>query len=180
MPSFALTGFSPVFSLNPVYSGFYYFHAHARSIMSDSLRPRGLQPARLLCPRDSPGKNTGVGCHFLLQGIFRTRGSNPGLLRWEAGSLPLGRQGSLAASLTYKAAVSQNLVPGHARTRNTDFTSVSPSGSFDVLLSGISLSSVCFVAALEIIVSFAAPRVVSALLPFCSPGLSKVHWDQTS
>ena len=34
---------------------------------SDSLRPHGLQPARLLCPRDSPGKNTGVGCHFLLQ-----------------------------------------------------------------------------------------------------------------
>ena len=32
------------------------------------LRPHGLQPARLLCPWDSPGKNTGVGCHFLLQG----------------------------------------------------------------------------------------------------------------
>ena len=30
-------------------------------------RPHGLQPARLLCPWDSPGKNTGVGCHFLLQ-----------------------------------------------------------------------------------------------------------------
>ena len=29
---------------------------------------------------DSPGKNTGVGCHFLLQGIFPTKGSNPGLL----------------------------------------------------------------------------------------------------
>ena len=35
--------------------------------MSDSVRPHGLQPARLLCPWDSPGKNTGVGCHFLLQ-----------------------------------------------------------------------------------------------------------------
>ena len=34
----------------------------------------------LLCPRDSPGKNTGVGCHFLLQGIFPTQGSNPRLL----------------------------------------------------------------------------------------------------
>ena len=32
-----------------------------------------LQPARLLCPWDFPGKNTGVGCHFLLQGIFLTR-----------------------------------------------------------------------------------------------------------
>ena len=34
----------------------------------------------LLCPWDSPGKNTGVGCYFLLQGIFPTQGSNPGLL----------------------------------------------------------------------------------------------------
>ena len=37
---------------------------------------------RLLCPGDSPGKNTGVGCHFLLQGIFPTQGSNPGLPHW--------------------------------------------------------------------------------------------------
>ena len=35
--------------------------------MSDSLRPHGLQPTRLPSPRDSPGKNTGVGRHFLLQ-----------------------------------------------------------------------------------------------------------------
>ena len=35
---------------------------------------------RFLCPWDSPGKNTGVGGHFLLQGIFLTQGSNPGLL----------------------------------------------------------------------------------------------------
>ena len=50
------------------------------SVVSDSLRPNGLYPARLLCPWDSPGKNTGVGCHALLQGIFLTQGSNPGLL----------------------------------------------------------------------------------------------------
>ena len=37
------------------------------SVMSDSVRPRRQQPTRLLRPRDSPGKNTGVGCHFLLQ-----------------------------------------------------------------------------------------------------------------
>ena len=35
--------------------------------MSDSVRPRRRQPTRLLCPWDSPGKNTGVGCHCLLQ-----------------------------------------------------------------------------------------------------------------
>ena len=50
------------------------------SVVSDSLRPRGLQPTRLLCPWDFPGKNTGAGCHFLLQGIFPTQESNPGLL----------------------------------------------------------------------------------------------------
>ena len=44
------------------------------------LWPYELQPARLLCPWDSPGKSTIVGCHFLLQGIFPTQGSNPGLL----------------------------------------------------------------------------------------------------
>ena len=49
-------------------------------VMSSSLRPHGLQPARLLRPWNSPGKNTGVGCHSLLQGIFLTQGSDPGLL----------------------------------------------------------------------------------------------------
>ena len=38
------------------------------SVISDSLETHGLEPTRLLCPRDFPGKNTGVGCHFLLQG----------------------------------------------------------------------------------------------------------------
>ena len=41
---------------------------------------------------DSPGKDTGVGCHALLQGVFPTQGSNLwflGLLRWQVGSLPL-------------------------------------------------------------------------------------------
>ena len=43
--------------------------------MSDSLGPHGLYPSRLY-PWDFPGKNTGVGCHFLLQGIFETQGPN--------------------------------------------------------------------------------------------------------
>ena len=42
----------------------------SRKVMSDSLRPHGVQSARLLCPWDFPGKNTGVGCHFLLQSAF--------------------------------------------------------------------------------------------------------------
>ena len=48
------------------------------------LRPHGLQPTTLLCPWDFPDKNTGVGCHFLLQGIFLTQGSNICLLHWQA------------------------------------------------------------------------------------------------
>ena len=56
------------------------------SVRSDS------QPTRLLCLRDFSGKNTGVSCHFLLQGIFPTQGWNPRLLcllHWQMDSLPL-------------------------------------------------------------------------------------------
>ena len=54
--------------------------ASVTSVLSDSVRPQGLQPAKLLCPWDSPGKKTGVNSHCLLQGIFPTQGSNPDLL----------------------------------------------------------------------------------------------------
>ena len=57
------------------------------SIMSDCLRAYGLKPSRLLCPWDSLGRNTGVGCHALLQGIFPTQGLNLHLLcllHWQA------------------------------------------------------------------------------------------------
>ena len=43
------------------------------SVVSNSLRPHKLQPPRFLCPWNFPGKNTGVGCHFLLQGSFQPR-----------------------------------------------------------------------------------------------------------
>ena len=49
----------------------------SHSAVSNSLRPPGLWPPRLLCPWSFPGKNTALGCHFLLQGIFLTQGSNP-------------------------------------------------------------------------------------------------------
>ena len=68
----------------------------SRSVMSDSLWPHGLQPTRLLCPWDIPGKNTGVGCHFLLWGgIFLTQGSNPGLPHCRQRLYHLSHQGSL-------------------------------------------------------------------------------------
>ena len=64
--------------------------------MSDSLQCYELQPPRPLCLLDSPGKNTGVNCHSLLQGIFLTQESNwhllP-LLHWQVGSLPLAPPG---------------------------------------------------------------------------------------
>ena len=56
---------------------------------------------RLLCPWDSLGKNTGVGCHALLQGIFPTQGLNPRLLHWQVDSLLLSYQGSPAVHLKY-------------------------------------------------------------------------------
>ena len=54
-------------------------------------------PTKLLCPWGSPGKNTRVGCHFLLQGSFPSQELNPclvHLLHWKADSLPLSHQGS--------------------------------------------------------------------------------------
>ena len=59
-----------------------------------TLRSHGSYPARILCLWDFSGKNTGVGCHFLLQGIFPTQGWKPCLLYCQAGSLPLNHQGS--------------------------------------------------------------------------------------
>ena len=56
-----------------------------------TLWPHGLWPARLLCPWNFPGKNTRMGCHFLLQGIFLTQGWNRCLLHLvhgQADSLP--------------------------------------------------------------------------------------------
>ena len=66
----------------------------SHSVVSSSLRLCGLQPARLFCPWDSPGNNTGMGCHALLQGIFPTRGSNPGLPHCRRILYRLSHQGS--------------------------------------------------------------------------------------
>ena len=53
-----------------------YMSACVFSVVSDSFRPHGPWPTRRLCPWNFPGKNTGVGCHFLLQGNFLTQRSN--------------------------------------------------------------------------------------------------------
>ena len=57
------------------------------SVVSDSLWPHGLLPMRLLCPWDSQGKNTGVGCHYFLQGNLSNLGVEPGSFAFQADSL---------------------------------------------------------------------------------------------
>ena len=83
----------------------FVFFICAQSIQSClTLQPHGLQPHGLFCPWASPGKNTGVGCHALFQGIFTTQGSNLHLLcllRWQAGSLPLLPHGEFFLHVTY-------------------------------------------------------------------------------
>ena len=59
-----------------------------KSLSCDSLQPYRLQPARLFCSWNSPVKNSGVGCHALLQGIFPTQGIEPGSLALWTDSLP--------------------------------------------------------------------------------------------
>ena len=73
--------------------------------MSDSFWPYGLRPTRLLCPWDSPGKNMGVGCHFLLQEVFLTQGLNLGLLHCRQILYPLSHHGSLCTWLLEKTKV---------------------------------------------------------------------------
>ena len=71
---------------------------HVCSVVPNSLQPSLWRLfARLPCSWDFPGKNIEVGCHFLLQGIFPTQGSNLCLLcllHWQADSLPLHHLGS--------------------------------------------------------------------------------------
>ena len=76
--------------------------ARCHSDVSDSLRPQGPQPTRLLCPWDFPGKDAGVGCRFLLQGLFPAQGSSSRFLRLlhrQADSLSLCRLGNAISSL---------------------------------------------------------------------------------
>ena len=81
----------------------------SRSVVSDSLQPQGLEPSRLLCPWDSPGKNTGMGCYFLLQRIFPTQGWNLCLLHDKQILLLLSQQGSPEPLGKYCICINLNL-----------------------------------------------------------------------
>ena len=93
------------------------------SVRSDSLRPHRLYPTWLLCAWNFPGKNTGVGCHFLLQGIFSIQGLNPCLLRLlhrQANSLSWCHLGShpWASAVTAPSEQVSSYVATDAQTRN--------------------------------------------------------------
>ena len=78
-----------------------HIHVLNSSIMSNSFSVPWI--GRLLCSWDSPGKNTGVGCHFLLKGIFPTQELNPYLLcllHWQVDSLPTEPPGKQLFSTT--------------------------------------------------------------------------------
>ena len=89
----------------------YYCYFLATKSCLTFLRPNGLQPARFLCLWDFPGKNTGVGCHLLLQRIFPPQGLNlclSRLLNWQFfTTLPTSHLGSpfhqLRMSFTHHA-----------------------------------------------------------------------------
>ena len=78
----------PKLSVHPV-------HWHENESVSRLVMPNFLQPQGLyLCPWNSAGKNTGVGCHCLLLGIFPTQGSNPGFPHGRQILYQLSHQGS--------------------------------------------------------------------------------------
>ena len=86
-----------------------YIYVHACQVASVVSNCDPLdQSTSLPYPWDSPGKNTGVGCHALLKGIFPTQGSNLlllCLLQWQVGSLPLAPPGKshICAEMSYFA-----------------------------------------------------------------------------
>ena len=66
--------FGGIIELCKCRAGVNMYEVLACSVVFNSLSPHGLCPTRLLCSWNSPGKNTGVRCHFLLQGIFPAQG----------------------------------------------------------------------------------------------------------
>ena len=85
---------SPMCSLEFQLQGWWKKVKVSCPIMSDSLQSHELQPARLLCLWNSLGKSSGVGCQFLLQGVFPTQGLNLGLLHCRQILYHLSHQGS--------------------------------------------------------------------------------------
>ena len=143
---------------------------HACSVMSNSLRPHGLQPTRLLCPCDSPGKKAGVGCHFLLQRNLPTSGIEPPFPESPAlqeDSLPLEPLGKPSRKLT----VSLNSIISGADKREGSSLGLTQMYSF-LKLSDIPL----YVTTLSICPTFSLPHWVhTSVLHVC---ISVLPWTQ--
>ena len=88
--------------------------AEVNLVASNSVQHYGLQPARLLCPRDSLGRNTRVGCHALTPGDLPNPGIQPGSPVLQAESLPLSHQGGPTRKL------GKSYVDGVLRTGSVD------------------------------------------------------------
>ena len=83
-----LQGFPPILILRVFYTVNHSMKSESCSVVSDSLQPRGLYS-----PWDSPGQNTGVGCHFLLKRNLPNPGVEPRSPALQADSLPAEPQG---------------------------------------------------------------------------------------
>ena len=103
------------------------------SVVSDYVRSRRQQPTRLPHPWDSPGKNTGEGCHFLLQGIFPTQALSPRLLPCQVGSLPLSHLGSPRLGLCPPKCPLSPLFPSHLPPSSSPLPASSPSQASSLL-----------------------------------------------
>ena len=104
----------------------------------------GLQPTRFLHPWVFPGKNTGVGCHFLLQEIFPTQGLNPGLLHCRQTLYLLSHQGSshcIPLKSTLHGPARMSYPENESKTFNGSHHPENPPACVDT---GPSIISLCF------------------------------------
>ena len=97
-----------------------------RSVLSNSLWPHGLSPARFLCPQNSPGKNAGEGSHSLLQGGLPDRGITPGSRALAGGLLTLSRQVHVCLQMhkcfsTYQLCAWLNCREGNGAAESTNY-----------------------------------------------------------
>ena len=101
-------------------------------LLCDSRASLSMRFPRLLCPWDLPGKNTGVGCYFLLQGIFWTQGLNLQFLCWQVYSLPLNHLGSpMSAARVFNFSLDDAIIrpksqPSPSSLYSVAFTGESP------------------------------------------------------
>ena len=143
----------------------WYYNAlllFSRQVVSNPFATPWTGSTRLLSPWDYPGKNTGAGCYFLLEGIFPTQGFNPHHLHWQVDSLPLSHLGSPSnqgspynACCCGTSVVSDSVwvrsppgspVPGMLQARILEWVAISFSNAWKGKVKGKSLSRVRLVA----------------------------------